>query len=166
MKMTDVASVETWKNLEKSIVDMSGLNASVFDNTGYRITDHMHWCNELCPEVKATEKGQTFICAIAHTNIASMAEKSKKPVIEECDGGMVKIVVPVFVKDEFIGAVGGCGFILDDGEVDAFYISKTTGIEEEKIELLAKSVKTMKTEKAGEIAGFIEGEIGRIVSMK
>lgn len=166
MKMTDVASVETWKNLEKSIVDISGLNASVFDNTGYRITDNMHWCNELCPEVKATEKGQTFICAIAHTNIASMAEKSKKPVIEECDGGMMKIVVPVFVEDEFIGAVGGCGFILDDGEVDTFYINKTTGIEEEKIELLAKSVKNMTTEKAGEVAGFIEGEIERIIQTK
>ena len=49
------------------------------------------------------------ICAPGNQNFMAQAEKTRKPVIAECDAGLVKIAVPIFNKDEFLGTAGGCG---------------------------------------------------------
>ena len=63
----------TISQLEKEIADLFGLNAAVFDQHGVRITDTLQWANSLCPAVKGNAKGQSFICAVAHQNIAGQA---------------------------------------------------------------------------------------------
>ena len=83
---------------------------NVFDTKGYRISELKNWANRLCPEIKATDKGQSFICAPAHMNIATLAMRSRQTVVEECDAGMLKLVVPIFANDEYIGAFGACVF--------------------------------------------------------
>ena len=128
MKLTDIAPEETWVALEEEINKRSGLDANVFNVEGYRISECKNWANKLCPAIKATDKGQSFICAPAHMNIAAQAMRTRKTVIEECDAGLVKMVVPVFIADKFIGAIGACGFLLDDGEIDIFLINKMTGM--------------------------------------
>jgi len=87
MKLTDILPVEKWVELEKDINERFGLNASVFDREGVRITDFKKWANKLCPVVKGNKKGQTYICAAAHQNIAGQAKQTRKPVIGECDAG-------------------------------------------------------------------------------
>ena len=124
MELTDLAPLERWMALEKDIHQKSGLDTNVFDTRGYRISELKNWANRLCPEIKATDKGQSFICAPAHMNIAALARRCQQPVIEECDAGMLKLVVPIIVNDEYVGAVGACGFLLDDGEVDSFLVKK------------------------------------------
>ena len=131
MELTDLLPVEEWMKLEKEIHERYGLDTNVFNTDGIRITTYKSWVNRICPEIKATDKGQSFICAVAHMNLAVMARNSRQAVVEECDAGIVKIVVPVFVADTFVGAVGACGKCLDDGEVDAFLVNKITGIDEE-----------------------------------
>ncbi len=163
MHLTDLASLDEWKQLEQQIVDRSGLNASVFGTDGVRITDFQKWSNKLCPKVKANEKGQSYICAVAHQNIATQAEKQRGPVIEECDGGLLKLVVPIFMNDTFLGVVGGCGLLLGDGEVDTWMINKTTGIDEGELEELADGIEAMTTPKAEEVITFIREQIDRIV---
>jgi ligand-binding sensor protein len=79
------------------------LDANVFNVTGYRISECKNWANKLCPEIKATDKGQSFICAPAHMNIAIMAMKTRQTVIEECDAGLVKLVVPFFSPKNSLG---------------------------------------------------------------
>ena len=74
---------------EKELHTRSGLDVNVFDTDGIRITEYKEWVNRLCPVVKAHDKGQTFICAVAHMNIAAQAKQAKNPVIEECDGGLL-----------------------------------------------------------------------------
>ena len=104
MTLTDIAPLERWVTLEKDINAKSGLDVNVFNTKGYRISDLKNWANDLCPEIKATDKGQSFICAPAHMNIAAMAAQTKKTVIEECDAGMLKMVVPIIMNGNFIGA--------------------------------------------------------------
>jgi len=165
MNLTDLQPIEKWIELEKEIHARSGLDASVFNTDGIRITGHKEWANRLCPVIKANPKGQTFICSAAHQNIAAQAEKTKKPVIEECDAGMVKIVVPVFVDDQFIGAVGGCGLLLgDEGEVETFLLGKTIDLEEEELEGLAKGIGTLSMQQAEEVCAYIAGQIDQIVA--
>jgi ligand-binding sensor protein len=130
MELTDIAPLEVWKKLEDEICKRSGLNASVFDMKGIRITGSENWVNELCPKIKAHTKGQTFICSLAHQNIVAQVEKGMKAVIDECDAGMVKVAVPIVVEGKMHGVVGGCGLMLEGGEVDTFLIQRTIGGEE------------------------------------
>jgi ligand-binding sensor protein len=164
MKLTDLAPLEKWMALEKDIHKKSGLDVNVFDTKGYRISEFKNWANRLCPEIKATDKGQSFICAPAHMNIATLAMRSKQPVIEECDAGMLKLVVPIMLNDEYVGAVGACGFLLDDGEVDSFLVNKMTDINEDKVERLAEGIDSITTEKAEILAQYIEDQIAAIVA--
>jgi ligand-binding sensor protein len=165
MLLTDLQPLEKWIELEKAIHVRSGLDASVFNTDGIRITGHKKWANRLCPVIKANPKGQTFICSTAHQNIAAQAVKAKKPVIEECDAGLVKIVVPIFVEDQFIGAVGGCGLLLgDEGEIETFLLGKTLDMDESEVEKLAVGLGSLSMQQAEEIGAFIASRIERIVS--
>jgi ligand-binding sensor protein len=163
MTLTDLAPLDKWIELEKDLHKKSGLDVNVFDTKGYRISEFKNWANRLCPEIKATDKGQSFICAPAHMNIATLAMRSKQPVIEECDAGMLKLVVPIFFDEEFVGAVGACGYLLDDGEVDSFLVNKMTDISEDKVERLAEGIDSITTEKAEILAQHIVNQIAGIV---
>lgn len=138
MELTDLLPLEKWVELEKEIHARSGLESNVFNTDGIRITDNKVWVNRLCPAIKATDKGQAFICAVAHMNLAHQAKEEGKPVIEACDAGLMKIVVPIIMDGEFIGAVGACGLLPADGEVDAFLVNKITEIEEDTVEAFAR----------------------------
>lgn len=163
MNLSDLLPLEKWVEIEKEINEFSGLDVNVFDTEGYRITDFKFWANKLCPAIKDTDKGQSFICAVAHMNVSAMAKNQKKAVIEECDAGLIKLVVPIFVKDEFAGSIGACGALLDDGEADDFLIHKITDIEEETINRLSENIKSVSTEKANELAAFIQEKIDQIL---
>ena len=163
MKLTDIATRKQWIELEQQINARSGLNASVFDVDGLRITDFKRWANRLCPVIKADEKGQSYICAAAHQNIAAQAKRTRRPIIAECDAGLMKFAVPIFLNGEFLGVAGGCGYIMGDGEVDLFMVNKTTGIANEKLINLSDDVPTMTPEQAEALARFVEGEVNQII---
>ena len=163
MELMDLLPLEKWKKLEMEVSRKFGLDANVFNTDGIRITDYKHWANRLCPAIKATDKGQSFICAVAHMNLSTQAKQTRKSVVEECDAGLIKIIVPIFVKDEFLGAFGACGFLLDDGEVDPFLVNMTTEISEEEIESLSADIGTISPEEAKLVAAYIDDEIRKII---
>jgi len=166
MKLTDILPSDKWVEFEKKIHEKSGLDTNVFNTAGYRITEFKQWVNRLCPVIKDDDKGQSFICAVAHMNIAAMAMNNGGYIIEECDAGLVKLVVPIFYNDEFVGAVGACGFLLDDGEVDLFMVNKTIGLDESEIEALSNDIKNVTTEELGLLADYIKTEIDKILSAR
>jgi ligand-binding sensor protein len=164
MKLTELAPMHVWIALEKEIHKDTGLDVNVFNPDGYRISDIKNWANRLCPEIKATDKGQSFICAPAHMNIAAQAMRTRQPAIEECDAGLVKLVVPIFVNHDFVGAVGACGFIFKDGEVDGFLVNKMTDIEEDKVTRLSEGISTITAEKAVSLGNTISEKIKQIIA--
>jgi len=164
MKLTDLLPLDDWVVFEKNMAERYGLDANVFNPDGIRITNYKNWINRLCPEIKANDKGQSFICAVAHQNIAIMAKQMQKPVIEECDAGLTKIVVPIFVDSEFLGAACACGMLIDDGEVDPFLINKITGVDEAVIEALSVDIPTITLEEAESLVLFVEAELTGIVN--
>ena len=164
MELTDLQSKEKWIELEKDIHSRWGLDVNVFNPDGYRITDFKRWANDLCPAIKAIDKGQSFICAVAHMNVASLARQSGKPSIEECDAGLAKIVVPIFFKEEFIGALGACGYLLEDGEADSFLINKITGMDEDEVERLAASIKSITRQEVDKMVAYVQQRLTEIVN--
>ena len=163
MKLIDIAPLEKWLELEQKINERTGLNASVFNIDGVRITNFKKWANKLCPVIKANEKGQSYICAVAHQNIAAEAERSHQPVIAECDAGLMKMVVPIFINGEFLGVAGGCGYILGNGEVDTFMVNKTIGLADERLKNLSDDIPVMTQEQAQAHTGFIQNEVDQII---
>jgi len=163
MQLTQIQSLEKWMALESDLLKIYHLQGSVFNTEGIRITDSKHWSNRLCPVIKATDKGQSFICAVAHMNLANQAKITKKPVIEECDAGLLKLVVPIFLDDEYLGVVGGCGLLPEDGEVDVFAIGKITGIDDQKIQDLSTDMPTITDEQARSACNHIEEALDKIL---
>ena len=164
MKLTDICPIEKWMAFEKNIHEKSGLDANVFNPEGIRITEYKEWANRLCPAVKAIDKGQSYICAVAHMNIAAQAMQTRMPAIEECDAGLIKLVVPIFIGDEFVGAVGACGLLSEDGEVDAFLINKTTDMNENVIQDLSEGIGTISRQKTEALAVYIQQELHNMLS--
>ncbi len=163
MQLTDILPIEKWNDLELDLVNLYHLQSSVFNADGIRITSNKNWSNSLCPVIKSIDKGQSFICAVAHMNLSNQARETGNPVIEECDAGLLKLVVPVFYKDEYLGVVGGCGLLADKGEVDVFAINKITGLEDKKIETLSSCIPTMTPEMARSACDYIESRLKAIV---
>lgn len=164
MELLDLCPLEIWKALEEEIRERSGLNAAVFNTQGMRIIPPVEWPNRLCPEIKADPKGQSFICATAHMNLANEARDSREPVIAECDAGMLKLVVPIYVEDEFVGAVSGCGLLLDDGEADTFLVNKIIGMQEERVEELASGMGAVSMDEAQTLCQVIQARVESIVN--
>jgi hypothetical protein len=75
----------------------------------------------------------------------------------------MKLAVPIFVDGQFLGVAGGCGHILENGEVDTFMVNKTIGIDEGKLNDLSVDIPVMKMEKAQELAQFIQHEVDQII---
>lgn len=163
MELTDIAPLEEWVQIEKEAFEKFNLQSSVFNTEGVRISGTKCWANKICPEIKSTDKGQTFICATAHMNMANQSKNEKAPVIEECDAGLFKIVVPIFFNDEFLGTAGGCGLVLEDGEVDSFAINKITDIDEDKIEKLSEKIPSITDETAETVGNFFIDKIHELV---
>ena len=164
MELTDIQPMEKWIELEKKIIEKYQIQSVTFNTEGSRITDYVKWANRICPVIKSSEKGGPFICAVAHMNMAAKAQKTGQPVVEECDAGILKIVVPIFSKDKFVGTAGGCGRLPAGGEVDTFMINKTIGVDEEALAGLTEDMGSMTPEQAQECAAFVEKELKQIVA--
>jgi len=164
MELADILPLEKWLELEKDIFNRSGLASNVFNVNGIRITDYKEWVNRLCPAVKADDRGQSFICAVAHMNIAGMAKERKSPVIGECDAGLLKLVVPIFVNGVCLGGVGACGLLLEESEIDSFMINRTIEMDDDKITDLSADIRKISSDEVEELGKYIAGRIHEIVS--
>lgn len=163
MELTDILPIEKWVELEKEIVEKTGLNAGIYNINGARITDFKKWPNRLCPEINGNKKGQTFICAPAYQNMAAIADNTGKGVVEECDAGLGRIVVPIKVDGKLIGTAGGCGLLFEDGEVEPFFINKNIDLDEETIEEMAQEIPVMTEEASEKAVKLIETRIAEIL---
>ena len=161
MELTDIASVEQWAELEKELHDRFQMNCTVYNSSGMGVTGKPHWCNHLCPQIKGNEDALAAICAPGNQNFMAQAKRTKKPVIGECDAGLLKVAVPVFINGEFLGTAGGCGRLPEGGEVETFIIENTLGLSKTEIDGLSNGLETMTEGQAEEMAYFIEKRIAQ-----
>ncbi len=77
MKLTDIQPLDKWIEIENSVFDKYKIQSVVFDKDGTRITDNVKWANGICPQIKSNKKGATYICSLAHSNMATMAQKTR-----------------------------------------------------------------------------------------
>ena len=155
MLLTDLLPLEAWQRLEDELYERSKMQSCVFDVDGVRISGTKRWANRLCPVIKADDRGQSYICAVAHMGLTAEAARIAMPVIGECEAGMAKYVVPIFHDNEFLGVAGGCGLLTDDGEVDAFMLDKTLGMKEAQVAALSGDIPRINLPQLNELTLFI-----------
>jgi ligand-binding sensor protein len=163
MKLVDMMPIEKWVEIEKEINRQSGLNAAVYDVEGVRITDFKKWANRLCPALRETEKGQEFICAVAHQNIAAQTVKTGTSVVDECDAGLMKFATPIFVENEFLGVAGGCGLLRNQEQVDTYLVHRTTGLDEEVIEALSEDIERIPNDRLESVISYLEKKVAEVI---
>ena len=163
MELVDIMPIEKWVEIEKEIHWRSGLNAAVYNVEGVRITDYKKWANRLCPALRETEKGQKFICAVAHQNVAARTIKTRKTVVDHCDAGLLKFAVPIFVEDEFMGVAGGCGLLRNQEQVDAYLVHRTTDLDEDVVEKLSEDIETISNDRLEATINYLEKKMTDII---
>jgi ligand-binding sensor protein len=164
MELTDIVPAEEWLELEKELHDRFHMNCTVYNAEGFSVNGVPHWCNKLCPAIKANKDSLAAICAPANQNFMAQADRTREPVIGECDAGLVKVAVPIVVGDEFLGTVGGCGLLPPGGEVENFMIEKTSGMDEDTIGELSDGLGTISESEAQAMAEYIVGRLAEILT--
>jgi ligand-binding sensor protein len=149
MKITDVIPAEDLRALQLELSERFGLNADIVDADGKRLFGTT-WGNKLCRAIRDDDKGFGSICVPAGQMFAKLM-KQGEPFSEECDGGMMRVAVPVLVDGEVVGSIGGCGVVPHDGEVDPFTIGMMSDIEE-----------SAATDMAGKLVPLAEGMVEEI----
>ena len=163
MELIDIMPVEKWVEIEKEINKRSGFNASVYDARGMRITDFKKWANRLCPTIRETEKGLQSICSVAHQNVAAQVLKTRETVFDECDAGLMKFAVPIFVEDEFLGVAGGCGKLRGNGQVDAYLVHRTADLDEKVVGDLSSDIETISENRLASVVSYVENRVNEII---
>ncbi len=163
MTLTDLLSEKEWNDFVKDLHEKFVICCSVSDAKGAHVSHYENWCNRICPVIKKKPESIGAICAVAAQNFTSETKATQKPMIGECDIALVKVAVPIFVGDTFLGTAGGCGLLPEDGELEEFMVQKTTGLEEKKISKLAEGITTMTETRAGEFADYIAARVAEIV---
>lgn len=163
MELTDIATVEEWIQFEQDLYDRFQMNCTVYNASGAGVTGRPTWCNRLCPQIKSHPDSLSAICAPGNQNFMAQARQTQKPVIGECDAGLMKIAVPIFNNGAFLGAAGGCGRLPENGELETLIIENTLGLSKQEIVDLCGGLKTMTTLQAEEMAGYIEQRIAQVV---
>lgn len=159
MELADIMPIEEWAALEQELQRISGLNVRASDKEGKQITSHKASANNLCSLIRSGQQGLMTICSIAQQNLAAQAQKSREPVLSECDAGLGKFVVPIFWEEEFLGTIGGCGYRLPDVEIETYLIHKVTGTNIEELEKATNEVGLISEEKAIELMNTFQERV-------
>jgi len=164
MELTDVLSKEEWAAFERELFERFKINCTVYNASGIGITGKPNWCNRLCPEIKSNKNSLAAICAPGNQNFMAQAKQTRKPVVGECDAGLIKIAVPIFFNGTFLGTAGGCGLLPAGGEVETFMVEKSLGLSTQEIADLCSGIESMTQSQAAEMGSFIEVRIQTIMN--
>ena len=164
MKLTDLMPEDDWAALEDELTARFGLQSTAYNPDGFSVTGRSVFVSRLCEALKSRPTALSTICAAANLNFMAEAKATGCAVIAECDAGLVKVAVPVFVDGLFLGTVGGCGKLPEGGEAEEFLIAKTTGLTEGEVASLCRDTGEVEREKLKEMAGFITSRLAEILS--
>ncbi len=134
MDPRELKSDEQWIEILRELSSETGMAATLTDAQGGILLEEGDRY-ELCRRIRQQIESRTFVCSQANTAMLAMVKRTLKPIVDECDAGLLRIAVPIVQEGVLIGQVVACGLRGDD--VDAFLVSKQLGISEEEAEALA-----------------------------
>ena len=122
MELTDIMPLESWQSIADQIHEKFGFNGTVYKKDNFILAKSDGWANKVCPAIKAGDS--VVVCSSAQQRLSKIAQERKDCVVDECDAGFIKFLMPLYVSNEFAGLIGGCGCLAEKTELDAFHLSK------------------------------------------
>ena len=139
MNMYDIRSQEEWQDVLDSVRKELGMLSAITDKEN-RVLQVSGERNLLCSKIRSLKEGLAFICSQAQQSMAQETKKKKRPLIDACDAGMAKFVIPVFSNGNFVGTLTACGARIPGTELETFVIEKATKTNARDIEKLIQQV--------------------------
>ena len=150
MRVYDIRSPEEWQNILDDVCQASGMPAALVDAKSVVLQSSGKRC-PLCAKIRSINESLSFICAQTQQFMVETSRTSRKPVIDACEAGMLKFLIPLFLDGEFAGSVTVCGCSFPGEEIEVFGISQVTKMKEDEIISLVKQVPEIEQAKVDEI---------------
>ena len=166
MDLLDLMTEEEWNAFSKEMHQRYGISFGISDTKGARVSSYANWCNRLCPKIKSNPESLATVCAVAAQHFTEKTRQSGQPEIGECDLGLLKIAVPIFIGKTFLGTAGGCGYAGEQCEIDDFMVQKITGMDAAEVSELTREIASMTFSQAAEMAEDLTERIKTIVSRR
>lgn len=147
----DLLPQERWAELLSELSRELGMVASLVDSQG-RILVHVGDYTDVCIRVRNRPESLTFVCGQTSQALMKQAEKTGRPVVDLCQIGLCKMIIPLFRGKVFLGAVAACSRALAGEDLDPFMVAQELGISEKEAEELLGSAPQIQQEVLWEAA--------------
>ena len=146
-----IKSREEWQQILDKLFEELELPVALMDreNTVLQTSGER---NPLCATIREHKGSLSFICGQTQQFLSEQARRTKKPVVDMCEAGLIKLVVPFFLNGICAGNVTACGAVCLEEEIETYLISESTNASEEDIEALCKEVSEIEREKVAQAA--------------
>ena len=151
LSVYDLKSRETWQELLEETHSALGMPTALLDS-GNIILQSSGERNELCREIRSRSNAKPVICGQSQQFMAEMARTRQSSVVEICEAGMAKLVVPVFHDQNCLASLTACGCLLPETEIETYLIEKTTGMGEDAIAGMAEKIPAAQEEQLQQLA--------------
>lgn len=151
MGVYDIKSRAEWQEILDRVSRRLGMPAALLDENNV-ILQHSGTRNPLCRRIRDQKESKSAICGQSQQYMAEMAWTSDRPVIEACEAGLAKFVLPLFSEGRRAGTLTACGSCTAGDEVETFLVQKSTGLDEDALRRLTSEVGRVEPEALNALA--------------
>lgn len=162
MELANLLSPEKWQEFCRDFHDKTKLNAFAIGADGEHLPVQRLWANPLCPTIRGNPKRTEEICEAAIRKTAEKARMEKSIVVSKCGAGLLHISMPVFLNEEYLGVVGGCGLLPYGSELDGEVVAQATDMGADVASMLGQNILSMSREDIEDTVRYLEDRIGEI----
>jgi len=139
MSVYDIRSKKEWQKILDDVSEKAGMPVALVDKKN-TVMQESGERNPLCSRIRGKKESLSFICGQTQQFMAEQSKSTREPVIDICEAGLLKFVVPIFSGADFAGAVTACGLCVPGEEIETFIIAKNTELNENEISTLAERI--------------------------
>ena len=150
MSVYDIRSKKEWQKILDDVSEKAGMPVALVDKKN-TVMQESGERNPLCSRIRGNKESLSFICGQTQQFMTRQAKSTGEPVIDVCEAGLLKFVVPVFSGADFTGAITVCGSCVPGEEIQTFIIAKSMQIDENEISVLAESISEVDQEEVGDL---------------
>lgn len=138
MTLMDLKRKEEWESILDRFSRDANMTACLIDDTGNPLLCRFDRY-PLCKSIRDNQEAATFICSQINIAMLAVVKKTRRPEVDVCDAGLLRIVVPIFRDGELVGQIAACGLASKDEELGSFVVAKQLGVSEKQVTELAQS---------------------------
>jgi ligand-binding sensor protein len=137
-RLFDLQDREQWMGILRAIGSELGMVATLVDTEG-RILLHTGEYPDICRRIRGDDQSISFVCGQTVQVMLKQAEKTQQPVVDLCQIGLSKMLIPVFQRGSFLGAVTACARVPAGEAPDPFMLAQEIGVGEDEAEALLRA---------------------------